>query len=315
MDYCHPLTLFKLVESLRIFFSDRQFIETITPPIVENPGMEPHIHPFQLRSAFKQENLQLYLHTSPEFYMKKLLSEGFEKIYQIAYSFRDEPNSKTHRKQFLMLEWYRAFAHYDQIKKDVEELVSHCSESLAITTPTFQTVTVAELFQEYLNIEILNFLDPGELQDKILRDYSDLLSEKPQKLWPWEDYFFLLFLNKIEPQLKRFPFLLVDLFPSPLAALSKISTQDPRVCERFEVYMNGVEVANCFHELTKLSEQQERMEKDDKKKKSLYNYNLPTPNVLYHALEKGLPPSSGIALGVERLLMGLTGTSQKVFLD
>ena len=102
------LGLFHTVAACRHFFQERDYIETPTPPIVENPGMEAHLHPFQVKSVHQNKELPLYLHTSPEFQMKELLSEGMEKIYHLGYCFRDEPSSATHRHQFLMLEWYQA---------------------------------------------------------------------------------------------------------------------------------------------------------------------------------------------------------------
>lgn len=306
--------LFKLTESLRDFFKKQDFLETLTPPIVMNPGMETHLHPFQVYSAVKKDTLPLYLHTSPEFYMKKLLSEGLEKIYQISYVFRDEPSSATHRKQFLMLEWYRANSYYNDIKTDIQNLVSHASQTFDLKAPTLQTITIDELFIKHLKFSILDYLDPKDLKDKMLKDFPNYLQDHSQE-WPWEDYFFLLFLNEIEPHFKDIPFLLVDKFPAPLAALSTISKEDHRHCERFEVYMYGIEVANCFNELTNIHEQKKRFQHDEKIKEKLYGYKLPPPKVLIDALTRGLPPSSGIALGLERLLSGLFNKNEVYFLD
>lgn len=309
--------LFETIATCRQFFNDRDFLETPTPPMVSNPGMEAHLHPFQIKSLREQKELELFLHTSPEFHMKELLSEGFEKIYNITWCFRDEPSSQTHRNQFLMLEWYRANSHYDEILKDTLDLILYTHKRLkSLSYPTLEKVevsktTVQELFLKYLKLDILKFLDVEQIEEYILKNHSDLLKERPKQPWPWEDYFFLLFLNKIEPHFKEYPCLVVDEFPAPLAALSTIKKDDPRVCERFEIYLQGIELCNCFNELTNLEEQKERMIEESKKKKLLYGYELPQPEVLFSALEKGLPPSAGIALGVERLYMGLMQKPQK----
>jgi lysyl-tRNA synthetase class 2 len=306
----HNLSI--LLGELRLYFTKNGFLEVQVPPIVSNPGMEAHLHPFEIKSKYNNKDLNLYLHTSPEFYMKKLLSEGLEKIYNISFSFRDEPDSETHRKQFMMLEWYRSNTDYSAIKKDTDNIINKSYLALGKKSPLRQYVTVDELFQNHLGFSILNFLSPKDLKEKIQLDFPQLI-QNHSDLWPWEDYFFLLFLNKIEPHFKSIPYLMVDQFPAPLSALSTIDKNDPRICHRFEVYLNGLEVANCFNELTDTQEQKIRFDSEEKKKMSLYNYKLPQADVLYSALEKGLPPSSGIALGVERLLYSIT--SKESFLS
>ena len=304
------LALYTLQQALRDFFLERHFLEVSTPPMVKNPGMEAHLHPFQVFHTHKNTKSHWYLHTSPEFHMKELLSKGFEKIFNLSYCFRDEPDSETHRPQFLMLEWYRARENYEHIMDDCRGLIPYCQQYLKDKKIevyekefTYKEVTVDELFQKYLGFSILEYLRPKDLKEKIIKDHPDI--HLPKNELPWEDYFFLLFLNNIEPYFKEEPFLLVKEFPAPLAALSTLKKDDPRVCERFEVYLNGIELCNCFNELTDLKIQKDRFEDEGKKKKELYNYELPSANVLFEALERGLPESSGIALGVERLLLAL----------
>lgn len=303
--------LFQTIAACRYFFQERGYLETPTPPLVKNPGMEAHLHPFQVKSLYQNKERELYLHTSPEFAMKELLSEGFEKIYHLGYCFRDEPDSSTHRNQFLMLEWYQANAFYDVIKNETLELINYVrnhleEKSFEVKGPlSFEQVTVDELFQDILGWSILDFLEGDELKEKILKDYPPLLPDI-EASYPWEDYFFLLFLNKIEPCFKNYDAIVVDEFPAPLAALSTLKPQDKRVCQRFEIYLRGVELCNCFNELIDLKEQKERMKVEAKKKKELYGYELPEPQVLFNALHKGIPQSAGNALGVERLYLGLS---------
>lgn len=307
--------LYETIAACRHFFTDKGFLETPTPPLVENPGMEAHLHPFQVRSLHQNKNLNLYLHTSPEFFMKKLLSEGFEKIYHLGWCFRDEPKSHTHRPQFLMLEWYRANSYYTQVQEDTLDLINfvhdHLSEKKIITTskPKKTYKTVDQLFNEVLGFSILNYLSVDSLKEKIISEMPELLPNQDIQM-PWEDYFYLIFLNKIEPEFEKYDLLVVDKFPSPLAALSTLSPEDPRVCERFEIYLKGVELCNCFNELTDLEEQKKRMREEKDKKRNLYGYELKEPEVLYQALDKGLPPSTGNALGVERLFLGLSGNRE-----
>lgn len=300
---------FELIQIIRNYFGEQGFLDVLTPPAVENPGMEVHIHPFQLSSVHKKELKPLYLHTSPEFCMKELLSEGFEKIFSLSYCFRDEPESPIHRPQFLMLEWYRKNERYEQIMKDVEGLISFVlKEGKKKNFPgRFADVsmikkTMQELFLEELKIDILNFLDVGSIK-KLLKQFPEV--PVPEMELEWDDYFFLLYLNCIEPKLSKYPVLMITEFPAPLSALSTLKTSDPRVCERFEVYINGIELCNCFNELTDPIEQKKRFAAQNELKKKLYGYELPEPKAFYRTMDKGFPPSAGIALGVERLLHSL----------
>lgn len=301
---------FELIQLIRNFFTQQGFLDVLTPPAVENPGMEVHIHPFQLHSVVKNKLTPQYLHTSPEFCLKGLLANPEEKIdnvFSIAYCFRDEPDSPIHRKQFIMLEWYRKHERYEKIMNDVEELIQSCLNSQlpikkALVGQKLIKRTMQELFQEILQIDILEYLDVTSIK-KLLQNYPDV--PVPNVECEWDDYFFLLYLNKMEPEISKIPMLLIYEFPAPLSALSTLKATDPRVCERFEVYINGVELCNSFNELTDLAEQKRRFEEQKTLKTKLYNYQLSEPLSFYQALEKGLPPSAGIALGVERLLYSI----------
>lgn len=245
--------------------------------------------------------------------MKELLScdEGFDKIFSLSYCFRDEPTSPIHRPQFLMLEWYRKNERYESIMKDVEGLIKYSiDEGTKKNLPLrkeFQNAslvkkTMQNLFQEILEIDILQYLDIASIKE-LLKSFPDV--PVPDTDLEWDDYFFLLYLNKIEPKIADYPLLMITEFPAPLSALSTLKESDPRVCERFEVYINGIELCNCFNELTDLSEQKKRFSEQNKLKKKLYGYQLPEPKRFYETMTKGLPPSAGIALGVERLLHAL----------
>lgn len=301
---------FELIQLIRNFFTQQGFLDVLTPPAVENPGMEVHIHPFQLHSVIKNKLIPKYLHTSPEFCLKQLLADANEKIdnlFSLAYCFRDEPDSPIHRHQFIMLEWYRKHERYEKIMSDVEELIQFCLNSSLPVRKNLQDQklvkkTMQQLFQEVLQIDILNYLDVPSIK-ALLKNYPDV--PVPAVECEWDDYFFLLYLNKIEPEITKIPLVMIYEFPAPLSALSTLKANDPRVCERFEVYINGIELCNCFNELTDPVEQNQRFDEQQLLKKNLYQYQLPEPKQFYAALEKGLPPSAGIALGVERLLYAI----------
>ena len=344
--------LFEGVAAIKEFFLKQGFLEVYPPPMVENPGMETHIFPFKVKSLRKNKEKNKdkkkkkeigFLQTSPEFEMKGLLGEGFEQIFALNYSFRDEEAlSDYHRFQFLLLEWYRANCCYDSLKEDCVNLLRFLVEKLECS-PNFQinkafnslfgptsastssssifkfhnlnlnipVRSISSLFQEYLGFCILDFLEIQELKRKIELDFPKYYDPTVHLLW--EDWFFLLFLNEIEPYLKSYPVLFLDLWPTPLAALSEASKEDPRQAYRFELLLHGVEVANCFQELTDYKEQRRRFSKQRAEKKNLYGYTLPIPKKFYQTLKVGLPKSSGIALGVERLLSCLHEGNPNLF--
>jgi lysyl-tRNA synthetase class 2 len=308
---------FELIQSIRNFFGEQDFLDVLTPPAVENPGMEVHIHPFQLHSVQKNSLTPRFLHTSPEFCMKELLTEGFEKIFTISYCFRDEPNSPIHRSQFLMLEWYRKNERYEKIMDDVEALIEYVTKNLNhlkirknIQDQKMIKKTMQQLFKEELGVDILQYLEVQEIK-KLLKQFPDV--PVPEAELEWDDYFFLLYLNKIEPIITKYPILMITEFPAPLSALSTLKKNDPRVCERFEVYINGIELCNCFNELTDPVEQKKRFEMQNELKQKLYGYQLPEPKAFYQTMDKGFPPSAGIALGVERLLHSLFEINEPFF--
>lgn len=302
---------------MRNFFLKENFLDIMAPIAVENPGMEVHIHPFQLYSVKDKKTIPQYLHTSPEFFMKDLLSrDDFDNIFTINFSFRDEPSSPIHRSQFLMLEWYRKNHHYKKIMDDVENLISYTLKEGLKILPLNGKVsshhlnglvvrkTMQEIFLEVLQIDILEFLTLNSIKE-LLRQFPEVPLPSEETPMEWDDYFFLLYLNKIEPFLTQYPYLIIYEFPSPLSALSTLKKEDPRVCERFELYINGVEICNCFNELTDLEEQQKRFNQQTQLKKKYYGYQLPEPHFFYQSLKRGLPSSCGIALGVERFFSSL----------
>jgi lysyl-tRNA synthetase class 2 len=251
-----------------------------------------------------------------DFKVTKLLpDEKIDNLFSLSYCFRDEPDSPIHRHQFLMLEWYRKNERYEKIMQDVEVLIQYCLNSnLPIRSELkgekLVKKTMQQLFKEILDIDILNYLDIPSIK-LLLKDFPDV--PVPASDCEWDDYFFLLYLNKIEPKIAHYPLLLIDEFPAPLSALSTLKESDKRVCERFEVYIRGVELCNCFNELTDPIEQKKRFDEQNILKKKLYGYDLPGPTQFYQSLERGLPPSAGIALGVERLLSSLCDIENPFF--
>lgn len=300
---------FELIQLLRRYFQEQGFLETPTPPMVENPGMETHVHAFRVHAARTGHPTPHYLHTSPEFALKELLADdpSLTKIYSLGYVFRDDPRSPIHRQQFLMLEWYRRDQRYEAIMDDLETLIALCLRDPRargeLQGQKLMRLTMRELWLQTVGVDPLEYLDAPSLRELIATKFPDV--PLPATELPWDDLFFLLHLNKVETQLHRWPLLLVSEFPAPLAALSTLNASDPRVCERFEVYARGIELCNAYNELTDPAEQRRRFATQSAEKQTIYGYTLPEPTRFYAALEQGLPVSAGVALGVERLLHAL----------
>ncbi len=300
----------RVESAIREFFLGRAFLETRTPLLVPSPGMEPHIRPFKI------DGLGSYLPTSPEFAMKRLLAGGLERIFQICPAFRDEPESITHHPEFTMLEWYRAYAGYEDIMRDTEELfdflaqkihgkpvVRFQGQEISVAAP-WPRLRVRDLFRDRAGIELTEVKDAARFAE-LCRDRglpADPLRED------WDDLYFKIWLNLIEPTLPADRAVFVTRYPASQAALSVIDS-DPdgsRWARRFEAYAGGLELGNAFEELTDPTEQRKRFEKDMDLRERLYGATFPRSPLdegFLHSLSEGMPPAGGIAMGVDRIVM------------
>jgi len=310
----------RVIDATRSFFRDQGFVEVETPALQVSPGLEPHLVAFCTElQAPGEEGVPRYLHTSPEFAMKKLLAGGMEKIFQLARVFRNAERSATHHPEFTMLEWYRTRASYVTLMEDCEGLLAAVAEAVGGTRLTWQgrrcdasapaeRLTVAEAFSRDCGIDLLATApDPLSPSLERLAAAAKPLGIAPRPGDRWDDLFFRIFLERIEPRLGiGRPTILRD-YPVSMAALSRPKASDPRLCERFELYVCGMELANAFGELTDPAEQRRRFEADMALKEKLYGIRYPIDEDFLAALAHGLPPSAGIALGMDRLVMLATG--------
>lgn len=312
-----------VVAATRAFFATREYVEVETPALQVSPGLEPHLRAFatRLEPPLGGEPTPMYLHTSPEFAMKKLLAGGLPAIYQMARVFRNGERSATHHPEFTMLEWYRAGASYCDLMDETEALVAACQraagggalrwrEGTADATRPWRRLTVAEAMAEYAGVDLMACLPPQPARDP---DPAPLAAEARRLGLPvadgdrFDDVFFRIFLARIEPHLGfGAPVILYD-YPVSMAALSRPKPQDPRLAERFEVYVCGLELANAFGELTDPVEQRARFDADMALKQILYGERYPVDEDFLAALGHGLPDCAGIALGFDRLVMLCVG--------
>lgn len=307
--------------ALRSGFAGLGFVEVETPALQVSPGLEPHLRAFATELENPDGSIRpLYLHTSPEFAMKKLLAAGEPKLFQFAPVFRNGERSATHHPAFLMLEWYRAGADYRVIMQDCETLLRAVASATgksvlawrdrtADVLQPWQYLTVHEAFARFAGLDLAACIgaDPRRPDLAAMRAACASVGIRVAEGDSWDDLYFRVALDKVEPNLGLgAPCILYD-YPVHQAALSRPKQGAPHLAERFELYVCGMELANAFSELTDAEEQRRRFEADMALKKQLYGYDYPIDEDFLAALRHGLPDCAGIALGVDRLVMLLAG--------
>ncbi len=311
-----------ILAAIRAFFQARGFAEVETPALQVSPGLEPHLMAFETRlEQGDGAASRLFLHTSPEFTCKKLLAAGEERLFTLARVWRNRERSATHHPEFTMLEWYRAGADYESLMEDCEGLLAAVAEAAGAAALTwkgqrvdpfgrFERVSVAEAFRRHAGIDLLATApDPWKPDTAALAEQARRAKVRVAPDDDWADIVTKVLLERIEPNLGRdHPTFLVD-YPVSLAALSRPKPGDPRVAERFELYVNGLELANAFSELTDVAEQRRRFEADMALKERLYGQRYPLDEDFLAALAE-MPPAAGIALGVDRLVMCAVGAQR-----
>jgi lysyl-tRNA synthetase class 2 len=298
----------RLLGAMRGWFAGEGFVEVETPVLQVAPGAEVHLAGFS--TAWKTPDgteRPRWLHSSPEFAMKKLLAGGVPKLFQFARVFRNGEGSALHHPEFTMLEWYRAGVGYETIMAD-------CAALLVITGATElrwedkvcdphaapERLTVAAAFERHAGVDLL--ATTGDAA-KLSRLSGVAMHDGDS----WDDVFFRIMFDRIEHRLGiGRPTILCE-YPIAMAALARAKPGDPRVAERFELYACGVELANAFGELTDPAIQRARLKADMDEKERLYGVRWPVDEEFLAALEHGLPDCAGIALGFDRLVILATG--------
>jgi lysyl-tRNA synthetase class 2 len=301
----------RLQAALRGWFADEGFVEVETPILQVAPGAEVHLAGFATDWELPDgEERRRWLHSSPEFAMKKLLAGGLPRLFQFARVFRNAEGSALHHPEFTMLEWYRAGAGYEAIMED-------CGRLLALTgvpelrfggascdpAATPERLTVAEAFHRHAGVDLFATIGSAAR----LAAAAGIAMHDGDS---WDDVFFRIMFDRIESRLGiGRPTILCE-YPIGMAALARAKPGDPRVAERFELYACGVELANAFGELTDPVVQRARLQADMDEKERLYGVRWPIDADFLAALEHGLPDCAGIALGFDRLVMLATGAAR-----
>lgn len=283
-----------------------------TAALQVSPGNEAHLHAFATEAVSADgERSPLYLHTSPEFACKQLLASGETAIFTLAKVWRNRERGPLHHPEFTMLEWYRTDAPYETLMEDCGALLGAAAEAVGSKALTFrgltvdpfatpERLTVAEAFDRHCGIDLFASDLAGQARAKGIRVADDD---------GWADVFSRVIVEKVEPNLGQGRATILCEYPTSEAALARPKPTDTRVAERFELYACGVELANCFGELTDPAEQRRRFEIEMVEKQRLYGERYPIDEDFLAALAI-MPPASGGALGLDRLVMLATGASR-----
>jgi elongation factor P--(R)-beta-lysine ligase len=284
----------QLLKTLRNFFDQRDLLEVDVPVLARAAVTDPHID--SIVSQVCGESC--YLQTSPEFFMKRLLASGSGDIYSLGKAFRNGEAGRKHNPEFTMLEWYRVGWDEKRLMNEVAELIELC-----VPLSSIETLSYRELFQRHLSI------DPHTETVENLKALANRYGE-----FDWQDgdrdlWLDVLMTHAIEPQMGDGLVLVFD-FPASQAALARLDQDNhgEKIARRFEAYIAGIELANGYWELCDGDEQARRLEQDLKQRALLNLPQFPSDQHLVSALQSGMPPCAGVALGVDRLLMLATGT-------
>ena len=301
----------RLQTAMRRWFAAEGFVEVETPILQVAPGAEVHLSGFATgwRTPGGSADQVRWLHSSPEFAMKKLLAGGVPKLFQFARVFRNAEGSALHHPEFTMLEWYRAPAGYETIMADCAALlrltgVKELRWDGKVCDPAAEPerLTVAEAFDRHAGVDLFATIGDAAKLSKL----SGVAMHAGDS---WDDVFFRIMFDKIEHRLGvGRPTILYE-YPIAMAALARAKPGDPRVAERFELYACGVELANAFGELTDPAIQRARLQADMDEKERLYGVRWPVDQDFLAALDHGLPDCAGIALGFDRLAMLASGAT------
>ena len=300
----------RILEGIRAYFREREFLE-VDPPIAQTyPNIDPNIFPVKIADA-SGKAARLYLHTSPELAMKKLLAAGSGDIFFLGKVFRDREGSPLHSPEFTLLEWYRVGGDADAVMRDVEELVRTLARTIddeAAVSGDGRRIRVDGPWPRWeLDDAFRDLLGAGMADAKGLREALDREGLRPGTDESWEDLFHRACLDVVEPALVERGACFLTGYPTALGAMARRRPGRPEVSERFEGFVSGIELVNGYEELTDPAEQEARLLALTERHRRSTGETLPVDPGFLDALRRGLPPCAGAALGVDRLVMLLLG--------
>jgi lysyl-tRNA synthetase class 2 len=294
----------RLYAAIRAFFAERDVLEVETPTLSQAGNTDPNIASFSLQFSGRTDGAPRtrWLRTSPEYPLKRLLAAGLGDCYELGRVFRDGEAGGRHNPEFTMLEWYRVGWDHDRLIDEVATLVQ-AALALVDRNATVQRISFRELYLQRLQV------DPFTADDATLRARLGDIDIDPRGLVR-DDWLDLLMTHRLQPAFEPDRLLAVYDYPASQCALARIRADDPPVAERFEIYLGPLELANGYHELGDASEQRMRFERDLDVRRRRNDAAPPLDEQLLSALQAGLPDCAGVALGVDRLLMAMTGSDR-----
>lgn len=305
----------RIQAAIRGWLAGEGFVEVDPAALQVSPGNEAHLHAFRTTAIGNDgAGMDRYLHTSPEFAMKRLLAAGETRIHSFTHVWRNRERGPLHSPEFTMLEWYRVGEGYEVLMQDIAAWVAlaadgllHFRDRTCDPAATFERVSVAEAFASLAEIDLFATMDAtGATDAAALAAQMDRAGIRHMAGESWSDLFSRVLSERVEPHLGQGRLTVLDRYPAAEAALARRCADDPRVAERFEVYACGVELANGFGELTDPDEQRRRFDEEMEIKARVYGETYPIDEDFLAALAL-MPPASGCALGFDRLVMLATG--------
>jgi lysyl-tRNA synthetase class 2 len=295
----------KLLAQIRAFFADKNVLEVETPLLCHAIGTDPQLDFFTTHYHLLPKQQALYLQTSPEFAMKRLLAAGSGSIYQICKAFRNGESGRYHNPEFTMLEWYRVGFGLHELMAEVIELIEVLFQGYK-TLQTTQTISYAKVFKQMTGLDALHFCYQDYCTYALENDLPEAVDLCAHKHALWLD---VIFSHKVQPLLGVNALCLVYGYPACQSSLARLNADNPLITDRVELFIDGIELGNGFYELTDAIEQNQRFSDELSIRQ---RNNLPVSGKdtrLLAALDAGLPACSGIAIGVDRLLMLLYGNN------
>lgn len=293
----------RMLTNIRAFFSQKQVLEVETPLLSHTIGTDPQLEFFSTDYCLPPLQHRLFLQTSPEFSMKRLLAAGSGSIYQICKAFRNGEAGRFHNPEFTMLEWYRVGFDLTQLMDEIAELILSLFAAEQVKLESVQRVSYQAIFQQHTRLNALVFSYADYCAYALSHDVSEAVSLCEHDHALWLDF---LFSHCVQPHLNNDNLYMVYGYPACQSSLARINADNPLITDRVELFINGVELGNGFYELTDAVEQNQRFDDEITTRQQKKLPDVVKDERLIAALKTGLPECSGIAIGLDRLLMLLS---------